>query len=58
MSIFININVFSHLKLEIASAISASNEWKIQRDKKKGQLTKLTLTAYIDLPGRAQMVWA
>ena len=27
---FININSFSHLKLEIALAIPASNEWKIE----------------------------
>ena len=30
MSIFLNINIFRHLKLEIALAIPALNEWKIE----------------------------
>ena len=31
MSILININIFHHLKLEIALAIPASNEWKYKQ---------------------------
>ena len=34
---FINKNIFRHLKLEIAIAIPASNEWKIVRNNSAGQ---------------------
>ena len=34
---FININIFHHLKLEIALAIPASNEWKILANNTGGQ---------------------
>ena len=43
---FININIFRHLKLEIALEIPASNEWKIQyRQFGSGRQTQMSKTA-------------
>ena len=51
---YININIFRHLKLKIASAISASNEWKIETNNTAAQ--GLTFESLLHLNHRCILI--